>query len=164
MTLHRWLEAGPHGFRGPRRPLELDLLVIDEMSMVDLALMTALLDALPQSCRLVLVGDPAQLPPVGSGAVWQRLQQPSIRGRFDDAAVHLVRTYRNRGALADLSTVLRDQGLPAFHVALDALPDAANVRHHRCDPRRLPSLVRLSCISVGSVWTLGRDLESGRSG
>ncbi|MCH1458364.1 MAG: AAA family ATPase, partial [Synechococcus sp. MOX_bin73] len=70
-TLHRWLEAGAHGFsRNAERPLELDLLVIDEMSMLDLALMQALLSALPPRCRLVLVGDPAQLPPVGSGAVW----------------------------------------------------------------------------------------------
>jgi exodeoxyribonuclease V alpha subunit len=82
-TLHRWLEAGAHGFaRHAERPLELDLLVIDEMSMLDLALMQALLSALPPCCRLVLVGDPAQLPPVGSGAVWHRLQQTDVRERF----------------------------------------------------------------------------------
>ena len=73
-TLHRWLEACSRGFgRHRQRPLELDLLVIDEMSMLDLALTQALLAALPSGCRLLLVGDPAQLPPVGSGAVWHRL-------------------------------------------------------------------------------------------
>jgi exodeoxyribonuclease V alpha subunit len=57
-TLHRWLEAGAHGFaRNAERPLELDLLVIDEMSMLDLALMQALLSALPPAvgwCWLVI--------------------------------------------------------------------------------------------------------------
>ena len=107
-TLHRWLEAGSRGFgRHRHRPLELDLLVIDEMSMLDLALTQALLEALPSACRLLLVGDPAQLPPVGSGAVWHRLQQPEVRDRFGAGAVHLERTYRNRGALAEMAQQLR---------------------------------------------------------
>ena len=142
-TLHRWLEASVNGFRRHRkRPLELDLLVIDEMSMVDLALMTALLEALPASCRLVLVGDPAQLPPIGSGAVWHRLQDPAIRSEFGSAAIHLQRTYRNRGALAALATALRDGGLPVFREQLDRLPGEANVTVVQASLQRLPPLVR----------------------
>ncbi len=143
LTLHRWLEAGRDGFRRNRqRPLELDLLVIDEMSMVDLVLMQGLLDAMPPDCRLVMVGDPAQLPPVGSGAVWHRLQQSSIRECFGDGAIHLQRTYRNRGALAELAMVLRDRGQEDFRRCLEDLPSDANVQHHRCSGRRLPKLVR----------------------
>ena len=120
-TLHRWLEAGSRGFgRHRHRPLELDLLVIDEMSMLDLALTQALLEALPSSCRLLLVGDPAQLPPVGSGAVWHRLQQPEVRDRFGAGAVHLERTYRNRGALAEMAQLLRHLGQGTM-VAVGAL-------------------------------------------
>ena len=142
-TLHRWLEAAGDGFRRHRqRPLELDLLVVDEMSMVDLGLMSALLEALPDACRLLLVGDPAQLPPVGSGAVWQRLQDPAVRERFGPAAVHLVQTYRNRGALAALAATLRQQGIEAFSRNLELLPATANVQHQRASLRRLPSSVR----------------------
>ena len=142
-TLHRWLEAAGDGFRrNQQRPLELDLLVIDEMSMVDLALMSALLEALPDPCRLVLVGDPAQLPPVGSGAVWHRLQEPDIRRSFGSAAIQLQRTYRNRGALADLAMALRDGGMPAFREQLACLPAQANVRVVRAGLQRLPPLVR----------------------
>ena len=142
-TLHRWLESGVRGFgRDADRPLDLDLLVIDEMSMLDLALTQALIAALPLGCRLVLVGDPAQLPPVGSGAVWHRLQQDDVRPRFGEGAVHLVQTYRNRGALATLAAALRDGGMPAFCNAIDALPVDGNVQVHRASPWRLPSLLR----------------------
>ena len=142
-TLHRWLEAGAHGFaRHAERPLELDLLVIDEMSMLDLALMQALLSALPPRCRLVLVGDPAQLPPVGSGAVWHRLQQSDVRERFGSGAIHLTQTYRNRGAVAQLASALRDGGINEFQGGLAELDAEANVRIHRESSRRLPLLIR----------------------
>ncbi|MEM7025855.1 MAG: AAA family ATPase, partial [Pseudomonadota bacterium] len=70
-TLHRLLEAEPgRGFRrGADRPLECELLVVDEMSMVDVPLMQALLDALPEDAGLLLVGDADQLPSVGPGQV-----------------------------------------------------------------------------------------------
>ena len=72
MTIHRLLEFQPHegGFqRGPTNPLELDMLVIDESSMVDAQLFRSVLVALAPGTRLVLVGDIDQLPSVGAGAV-----------------------------------------------------------------------------------------------
>jgi exodeoxyribonuclease V alpha subunit len=71
-TLHRLLEYSPKslGFeRNERCPLDADLLVVDEMSMVDTVLGDHLLRALGDDCRLVLVGDSDQLPSVGPGAV-----------------------------------------------------------------------------------------------
>lgn len=72
VTLHRLLGFGG-GDRGPRHgashPLPLDVLVVDEASMVDLALFAKLLAALRDDARLVLVGDPGQLPAVEGGAV-----------------------------------------------------------------------------------------------
>ncbi|MCB9681596.1 MAG: ATP-dependent RecD-like DNA helicase [Alphaproteobacteria bacterium] len=77
-TLHRLLEFQPGTGRFGRsgtQPLELDGLVVDETSMVDVKLMAAVLDALPWSkpCRLVLVGDADQLPSVGPGQVLRDL-------------------------------------------------------------------------------------------
>jgi exodeoxyribonuclease V alpha subunit len=71
-TLHRLLEFDPSlgGFkRGRELPLELDLLVVDEVSMVDVVLMNALLRAVPPRACVVLVGDVDQLPSVGPGTV-----------------------------------------------------------------------------------------------
>ncbi len=71
-TIHRLLEADPKtgGFkRGEAHPLDCDLLVVDECSMVDVPLMRALLQALPDEAALLLVGDVDQLPSVGPGQV-----------------------------------------------------------------------------------------------
>ena len=141
-TLHRWLKAKPNGFGvDAQEPLRLDLLVVDEMSMVDLALMHALIQALPKKCQLVLVGDPAQLPPVGSGAIWHRLQKDDISHKFGSGAIHLQQTYRNNGALASMNATLRQHGLNAFWKDLDQLSVDQNLIHHRCRSNRLPEIL-----------------------
>lgn len=72
MTLHRLLEYQPptgEFARNRLNPLDVDLVVVDETSMVDIALFAALVVALPAKAQLVLVGDIDQLPSVGAGAV-----------------------------------------------------------------------------------------------
>lgn len=75
MTIHRLLEAERTGTermqfcRTARNPIEADAVIVDELSMVDSVLFAALLEALPIGCRLVMVGDSDQLPPVGAGNV-----------------------------------------------------------------------------------------------
>ena len=71
-TIHRLLEVDPKGGgfkRGGDHPLECDLLVVDETSMVDILLMQALLRAVPDHAALIIVGDIDQLPSVGPGQV-----------------------------------------------------------------------------------------------
>lgn len=74
-TLHRLLEYQREGVwgRNEHKPLEGDLFVIDECSMVDVSLMAQLLKSLPDHAHLLLVGDADQLPSVGPGAVLQDL-------------------------------------------------------------------------------------------
>lgn len=75
-TLHRLLEVDPKGggfVRNERRPLDADLLVIDETSMVDVSLMSHVLRAHPLKGALLLVGDVDQLPSVGPGSVLKDL-------------------------------------------------------------------------------------------
>ncbi len=75
-TVHRLLEVEykegatePSFCHNLRNPLDCDAVIIDELSMVDVTLFSSLLDALPLSCRLIMVGDKDQLPPVGAGNV-----------------------------------------------------------------------------------------------
>jgi exodeoxyribonuclease V alpha subunit len=71
-TIHRLLEVEPKGGgfkRGADNPLDCDLLVVDEASMVDVMLMQALMKAMPDKAALLIVGDIDQLPSVGPGQV-----------------------------------------------------------------------------------------------
>ena len=84
-TIHRLLETGfdPHTGRlvftkNSYDPLTADAVIVDETSMVDLPLMAALLDALQGDCRLVLVGDPDQLPSVGPGNLFADLIRSGV--------------------------------------------------------------------------------------
>lgn len=78
-TIHRLLEVEwdendrPVFKRNLRNPLECEALIVDELSMVDISLFASLLSALPFGCRLIMVGDSDQLPPVGAGNVLQDL-------------------------------------------------------------------------------------------
>ncbi len=74
-TIHRLLEVEwdrndrPVFQRNRRNPISAGAIIVDELSMVDVTLFSSLLDALPIGCRLVMVGDSDQLPPVGAGNV-----------------------------------------------------------------------------------------------
>ena len=94
-TIHRMLELnggvdGGAGFeRNERNPLETDVIIVDEMSMVDISLMNALLKAVLAGTRLILVGDVNQLPSVGPGSV---LKDIIDSGRFH--TVKLTKIFR----------------------------------------------------------------------
>ena len=117
-TIHRLLEAGFDPYSGrlvfqkdEDDPLSADAVIVDETSMVDMPLMAALVRSLRPECRLILVGDPDQLPSVGPGNVFADLIRsqtiPTVRLTeiFRQAAqsaivrsAHLV----NQGELPDL--------------------------------------------------------------
>ena len=84
-TIHRLLEAQFDEatgrmvfFHDEDAPLACDAMIVDETSMVDLQLMASLLKALKPGCRLLLVGDPDQLPPVGAGNVFSDLIRSGV--------------------------------------------------------------------------------------
>ena len=87
-TIHRLLECKPpDGYqRNEDNPLEGDVLIVDECSMIDIILMNSLLKALPRNMRLVLVGDIDQLPSVGAGNV--------LRDIIDSGRVPVIRLTR----------------------------------------------------------------------
>ena len=84
-TIHRLLEAqfdpetgAMSFFHDEDEPLKLDAMIVDEASMVDLQLMASLLRALPPDARLLLVGDPDQLPAVGAGNLFSDLIRSGV--------------------------------------------------------------------------------------
>ena len=114
-TLHRLLGSRPdtrHFIHHAGNPLALDVLVVDEASMIDLEMMACLLDALPAGARLILLGDKDQLASVDAGAVLGDLCQGAETGRYSQPT---------------LDWLARETGetLPATErQAADAAPDA----------------------------------------
>ena len=124
VTIHRLLETKLDPYTGQLAftknqsdPLEADAVIVDETSMVDISLMAALLAALRGDCRLVLVGDPDQLPSVGPGNVLDHLIRSGVV-----PAVSLTEIFRqaresaivmnahgvNRGTAPELTNKARD--------------------------------------------------------
>lgn len=87
-TIHRLLECKPpEGYqKNEENPLEGDVLIVDECSMIDIVLMNSLLKAIPLGMRLILVGDIDQLPSVGAGNV--------LRDIMDSGTVPVIRLTR----------------------------------------------------------------------
>lgn len=123
-TIHRLLEAtidpasGDMVFiRDEDNPLKADAVIVDEMSMVDVQLFYALLKAIPGNKRLILVGDPDQLPPVGPGFPFSDMLRsgvlPTVRlteiFRQAQQSLIVMNAHRvNQGQLPDLKTVNSD--------------------------------------------------------
>ena len=123
-TIHRLLESqldpatGQLIFtRDEDNPLKAHAVIVDETSMVDLPLLASLLRALPTGCRLILVGDPDQLPPVGPGCPLSDILRsgvvPAVRlteiFRQAQESLIVMNAHRvNSGVMPDLKTVTSD--------------------------------------------------------
>ncbi len=123
-TIHRLLGAGidPHTGRlffahDEDDPIKTDAVIVDEMSMVDVQLLASLLQAVPQNARLILVGDPDQLPPVGPGFPFRDMLRsnmlPAVRlteiFRQAQQSLIVMNAHRvNRGEMPELKNVKSD--------------------------------------------------------
>ena len=123
-TIHRLLEAGIDPATGKMvfvrdedNPLKCDAVIVDEMSMVDVLLLASLLKAIPKGKRLILVGDPDQLPPVGPGfplndmlrsAVLPVVQLTEIFRQAQQSLIVMNAHRVNQGQMPELKNVSSD--------------------------------------------------------
>ncbi len=125
-TAHRLLGFHPrrHAFaHDARHPLDLDLLVVDEASMLDLDLLRALCAALPPHAALWLVGDADQLSPVGPGSALQDLVQ-AFEAREGAPLQRLVHGFRAASAPGALNAAVLAGDAAALRAAFAASPSA----------------------------------------
>ncbi len=139
-TIHRLLEAGPKGFqRNAENPLETELAIIDESSMIDTLLMAALLAALPDHVRLVLVGDVDQLPSVGPGRVLGDLIES---GRFPVARLEKIfRQSEASSITANAHHIRKGENLDLSRPGGEGLSDFYFMAES--DPERIVEKVRM---------------------
>jgi exodeoxyribonuclease V alpha subunit len=129
-TVHRllgWHPALDRWRHGPGDLLPHDVVVVDEASMLDLAMLRALLDAVRPDATLVLVGDAEQLGSVGAGSVLADLVAALADDERGDL-VRLSRVYRASAPLAGVSAAIGTGDAGALRVALAAAGDAATLR------------------------------------
>lgn len=124
MTVHRLLgrrrRANTRFAHDLANPLDVDVVVVDEMSMVSLPLMARLLEALPESCRLVLVGDPDQLASVENGSILPDLAR--LHGELPSFMTRLTVSQRNRDSVsAAVTEAIRDGDSDAVQGFLDSV-------------------------------------------
>lgn len=108
-TLHRLIGARPDTrefVRHRGNPLHIDILVIDEASMVDLEMMAAVVDALPPHARLIMLGDKDQLASVEAGAILGEICRDAHHARYSAALCEKVK------ALANIPLPSSDRALP----------------------------------------------------
>ena len=120
-TIHTTLGGLPPNWKYKKENrLPYKLVIVDESSMVDVHLMKALLDALPEQCRLVLLGDKDQLPSVDAGAVLG-----DVVANFDErTVVELKESNRFTGALADCARAVNECDEDSFKKYIKTLPVA----------------------------------------
>lgn len=112
-TIHRLLGSLKRGgFRyNIENPIDADIVVIDEASMVDLSLMVSLLKAIPNDCRLLLVGDSEQLPSVEAGALLGDFISGADNPKhlLNKSVVTLKQFYRSDSHIRDLTSLIIDE-------------------------------------------------------
>ncbi len=173
LTLHRLLDYDGRRFRyHAERPLPVDCLVVDEASMIDLAMMDRILQALPASARLILLGDPNQLAPVEAGCVLRDITGPSQRREtraqpaIGAATVFLHRSHRfdAEGGIARLGkAILEGDEDGVVHLFGDARGVSAELHWRRgWTPSQLAEAmaeVYASCYRCSSMEEVFEALE-----
>lgn len=148
-TLHRLLGTIPDSPRFRHHadnPLPVDIVVVDEASMIDLPLMAKLVEAVPDGARLVLLGDPDQLPSVEAGdvlaGILRAAEASRDSGNFPARHVHLTRGWRQSAELdlAPLAAAVRE-GDSDTALALLRSGELSGVHFHEgnADPLRTHS-------------------------
>tara|TARA_B100000575_G_C23130800_1_gene655913 strand:+ start:984 stop:2663 length:1680 start_codon:yes stop_codon:yes gene_type:complete len=106
-TLHRWIyNSSNNNGRLKYNLKELDLFIIDEMSMVNINLIETILNLLAKDCKLLLVGDANQLPPINNCSIWNYIFTNANSNIFNSSTINLDKVYRNNGDINELSKII----------------------------------------------------------
>ena len=156
MTIARFLMEA----RAERLEITSDsLVIVDEASMLDLPTAYRILRVLPDGARLILVGDPAQLPPIGFGLVFHRLVDSPVVPQ-----TRLLRVYRQDGAsgIPDVATEVREHRIPQF-VPFNGVH--SGVSFIECDQDKTMQILReIQDVWSEEEWQALTSLKVGRAG
>ena len=173
-TVHRLLEVEykdgsdkPVFVHNHKNPLDVDAVIVDELSMVDIFLFDALLDALPLRARLIMVGDKDQLPPVGAGNVLSDMIKSGLipvvelDKIFRQAMQSLIVTNAHRVVKGEMP-VTTDNGVDSdFFMMHETVPISACRKIVDLVTRRLPAAYSMDPVSDLQVLCPSKIGETG---
>ena len=141
-TLHRWIYNSINKSGKLKYDLkELDIFVIDEMSMVNVDLFEIILNSLAKDCKLLLVGDANQLPPINSSSIWNYIFSNLTKNPFDSSIVNLEKVYRNSGDIVELSKLIFNKNNNLFSYKLDQINKnkiSSNIKVYKNKNKSIP--------------------------
>jgi exodeoxyribonuclease V alpha subunit len=164
-TLHRLLGIRPHTrhfVHNARNPLHVDLLVVDEASMIDLEMMAAMLRALPETARLILIGDKDQLASVEAGSVLgdlcrnaeQAVYQPAVVQQIEAETGYCLKEFIGEGTKLDQQiAILRKSYRFDENSGIGALARAVNAG----DSERVAAVWQQGFNDIGTLTVASTD-------
>ena len=126
-TLHSWIDNSRFKLEKIRFKLnQLDLLVIDEMSMVGFDIFEYTINNISNECKIILVGDANQLPPINSYSIWNYIFEKSTNNIFDKITIKLEKIYRNSGDIINLSKSVITNSNDLFEKQIESIKSNEN--------------------------------------
>jgi len=163
-TIHRLLGLGMHGIDpkyNDKKQLDCDFLVIDEVSMIDLAMMAKLLRALPKDAKLVLIGDANQLPSVESGGLLKDLvNQETWRSATASSDYSKVYTQSHLSLLRKLAPDLVSDDLQEVNAEMKGNSETEPV--HRAYQYNHVTFLQTSMRSQNEITQLSQCILQGK--
>tara|TARA_B100000965_G_scaffold149860_1_gene124630 strand:+ start:1063 stop:2769 length:1707 start_codon:yes stop_codon:yes gene_type:complete len=106
-TLHSWIYNSNNMSGKLKLNLkDLDIMIIDECSMLSINILESVLELINRDCKLILVGDANQLPPINSCSIWNNIFENKKEVLFKPCIVNLKKIYRNNGKIQELSKLI----------------------------------------------------------
>ncbi len=140
-TLHKWIfNSNQKSIKLKFKLKELDIFIVDEMSMVNIDMIESILDLLAKDCKIILVGDRNQLSPVKNCSIWNYLFEFSDNNLIKSCMVNLKKTFRNSGDIEFLSNQIFDDKNSLFQKKIKELENkkSKEVNIIKCENKNIP--------------------------
>ena len=143
-TIHSWIDNSRYKLDKLKFKLnELDILVIDEMSMVSLEIFELVLSLISIECKLILVGDPNQLPPINSCSIWNYIFENLEENPLLNNTLSLKKVFRNNGDIIILSKSITNKNNSLLLKEVERINSNinSNVKIYKSESKGLPALL-----------------------
>ena len=132
-TLHSWIYKSNWSGNSKLALKDLDLLIIDECSMLSIDILEEVLEIINDECKILLVGDAKQLPPINNCSIWNNIFEDIDNSPFRFCTVTLNKIYRNNGDIQKLSKLIFHKDKSLFNNKVNEIIKSKNISNVSID-------------------------------